>query len=257
MQRGKKTMFFQGKHVDKKLNREVERLLKSSRSDGLLPIVAAGDPVLRQQSMKYTGQLSEKTLKKLIAAMRTTMLEAPGVGLAGPQVGIPLAFAVVEDHVDSGDDYGDVDAGDDFGGDDDEAMGSDSDPTSDSDEMEAEDPREFAEFPFHTIINPHYEPLGSETRSFYEGCLSVPGFQAVRRRWLDVNATWQDEDGVEHSERLRGWPARIFQHETDHLSGELYIDKAEIRSLSSDDNLGEYWWEPVPAEAAKTLGFTL
>lgn len=255
-------MFFQDKHVDKKLNREVERLLKSSRSDGLLPIVAAGDPVLRQQSMKYTGQLSEKTLKKLIAAMRTTMLEAPGVGLAGPQVGIPLAFAVVEDHVDSDDDYGDTAAGDaGVDGDDDEATASGSAPASgsdpDSDETEAEDPREFAEFPFHTIINPHYEPLGSETRSFYEGCLSVPGFQAVRRRWLDVSATWQDENGVEHSERLHGWPARIFQHETDHLSGELYIDNAEIRSLSSDDNLGEYWWEPVPAAAAKTLGFTL
>lgn len=52
----------------------------------------------------------------------------------------------------------------------------------------------------------------------------------MRKRWLDITAEWDDEDGKHHSEQLHGWPARIFQHETDHLSGELYIDKAEIRS---------------------------
>ena len=61
-----------------------------------------------------------------------------------------------------------------------------------------------------------------------------------------------------HEERLHGWPARIFQHETDHLSGEVYIDRAEIRSLSSDENLADLWCEdPVPTEAAEELGFDL
>ena len=100
-----------------------------------------------------------------------------------------------------------------------------------------DDPREAAEFPFHVIINPSYEPIGTETRSFYEGCLSFDGYQAVRKRWLDITARWQDEDGKQHEEHLHGWPARIFQHETDHLSGELYIDKAEIRSLATNENL--------------------
>lgn len=121
-----------------------------------------------------------------------------------------------------------------------------------------DDPREAAEFPFHVIINPSYEPIGTETRSFYEGCLSFDGYQAVRKRWLDITARWQDEDGKQHEEHLHGWPARIFQHETDHLSGELYIDKAEIRSLATNENLEDFWCDdPVPNEAAAELGFEL
>lgn len=219
-------MFAQNAKIDTELNHEVERLIKSGGKDQLLPIVQMGEPVLRQQTVAYKGQLKEKTLTKLIEAMRITMVEAPGVGLAGPQIGLPLAVAVVEDHA-----RGDEDTG---------------------------DPREIAEFPFHAIINPSYEPVGAATRSFYEGCLSFEGHQAVRRRWLDITARWQSEDGAKHEERLHGWPARIFQHETDHLSGEIYIDKAEIRSLSTDDNLMDYWAEdPVPTEAAEQLGFHL
>lgn len=230
-------MFNLDKRVDRKLNKSVERLLKNATAQGVIPIVTAGEPVLRARSERYAGQLSEKTLTKLIAAMRSTMLAAPGVGLAAPQVGIPLTLAVVEDHARSETD-------EDFDEDDGSAD-------------EDEDPREIAEFPFHVIINPHYEPIGTDTRSFYEGCLSVPGFQAVRKRWLNVKATWQDESGGKHEENLHGWPARIFQHETDHLSGQLYIDKAEIRSLSTDENLGEYWWEPEPLEASHVLGFDI
>lgn len=117
-------MFGSHKRVDMALNRDVERLLKSA-DHGVLPIVEAGEPVLRAQCVQYDGQLSKHTLHKLIETMRTTMLAAPGVGLAGPQIGLNLALAVVEDHAD-GDD----------------------------------DPREIAEFLFHVIINPAYEPVG-------------------------------------------------------------------------------------------------
>jgi len=80
----------------------------------------------------------------------------------------------------------------------------------------------------------------------------------VRRRWLDITARWTDENGKQHEERLHGWPARIFQHETDHLSGELYIDKAEIRSLTTYENLEDFWCnDPVPTDAAEELGFEL
>jgi len=100
--------------------------------------------------------------------------------------------------------------------------------------------------------------VGEKTTSFFEGCLSFDGYQAVRKRWLDITAEWDDEDGKHHSEQLHGWPARIFQHETDHLSGELYIDKAEIRSLTTSENLEDLWCDdPVPTEAAEELGFAL
>ena len=218
-------MFGRNSKVNLELNREVEKLIKTGGKEQLLPIVQAGEPVLRQQTAAYEGQLSRKTLDKLIETMRVTMIEAPGVGLAATQLGLGLALAVVEDHVRDDDD---------------------------------DDPREAAEFPFHVIINPSYEPIGTETRSFYEGCLSFDGYQAVRKRWLDITARWQDEDGKQHEEHLHGWPARIFQHETDHLSGELYIDKAEIRSLATNENLEDFWCDdPVPTEAAAELGFEL
>ena len=82
--------------------------------------------MLRQQTVAYNGQLSKRTLAKLIDTMHTTMLEAPGVGLAATQIGLGLALAVVEDHVRDDED----------------------------------DPREIAEFPFHVIINPKYTPVG-------------------------------------------------------------------------------------------------
>lgn len=218
-------MFKANAKVDVALNRDVEHLIKTGGKEGILPIVQMGEPVLRQRTAPYEGQLSRRTLTKLIETMRTTMLEAPGVGLAGPQIGLGMAIAVLEDHVREGDE---------------------------------DDPREIGELPFHVIINPSYEPVGDQTRSFYEGCLSFAGYQAVRRRWLDIIARWQDEDGNRHEERLHGWPARIFQHETDHLSGEVYIDRAEIRSLSSDENLADLWCEdPVPTEAAEELGLGL
>ncbi|BDR53380.1 peptide deformylase 1 [Bombiscardovia nodaiensis] len=219
-----KVMFGKDLKVDTELNAEVEQALAQAGEEQLLPIVQLGEPVLRQPAVAYEGQLKRKTLAKLIEAMHQTMLEAPGVGLAAPQIGLGLAFAVVEDHLRDDED----------------------------------DPREIAELPFRTIINPHYEPIGSQCASFYEGCLSFEGYQAVRKRWLDITATWQDESGKAHEEHLHGWPARIFQHETDHLSGEVYIDQAQPRSLTSDENLGEYWaYDPVPTQAAEELGFEL
>ncbi|MEE8738732.1 MAG: peptide deformylase [Bifidobacterium sp.] len=226
------------KGVDMGLNKAVEQLVKSGGRDHILPIVQAGEPVLRQKAVRYDQQLTKKTLHRLIEAMHVTMLQAPGVGLAAPQIGLGLALAVVEDHarVDVGD--GEAPEGE--------------------IERNGDDPREIAEFPFHVIINPSYRRIGDVTKSFYEGCLSVEGYQAVRRRWLNVTARWQDEAGTVHEEQLHGWPARIFQHETDHLSGELYIDKAQIRSLTTDENLEDYWCEdPVPTEAARRLGFRL
>lgn len=132
-------MFGKNAKVDLELNRDVEQLIKTGGKEKILPIVQAGEPVLRQRTVAYNGQLSKRTLAKLIDTMHTTMLEAPGVGLAATQIGLGLALAVVEDHVRDDED----------------------------------DPREIAEFPFHVIINPSYRPTSDKTASFYEGCLSL------------------------------------------------------------------------------------
>jgi peptide deformylase len=92
---------------------------------------------------------------------------------------------------------------------------------------------------------------------FFEGCLSVPGWQAVVARHAEVRLTARDERGRAVDEVFTGWPARIVQHETDHLDGVLYLDRAELRSLSSNQAMAERWTQPTPAEAAAILGFDL
>ena len=171
--------------IDAQLETQVRELLDDAGKDLLIPIVQAGEPVLRQQAQRYEGQLEAGTLRRLVEAMRVTMLAAPGVGLAAPQIGLPLTMAVVEDHVRKNRGKEPAAAG--------------------ADDPNYADPREIVEFPFHAIINPVYEPMPEAGQaSFYEGCLSMDGYQAVRRRWLDVIARWQDEDGVAHDERLHG-----------------------------------------------------
>jgi peptide deformylase len=207
---------------------QVHRLLDAaSRSEhGVAPIVQAGHPVLRAVAQPYDGQLDDAELTALVDLMRRTMHAAPGVGLAAPQIGLPLAIAVAEDP-------GMIDP-------------------------DIERVRERPALAFRVLVNPRYEPAGEERASFYEGCLSVVGYQAVVARHRAVRLTGTDETGAAFDDVLTGWPARIVQHETDHLGGTLYLDRAELRSLSRADELGARWaGEPRPETASRALGFPL
>jgi len=190
-----------------------------------MPVVQAWYPVLRTPAVAYRGQLGRRTLDRLIEAMRATMLAAPGVGLAAPQVGLGLALAVVGDP-------GTVDP-------------------------ERAAVRERVAVPFRVLLNPRYEAVGTERVSFYEGCLSVSGWQAVRSRWRAVRLTGIDERGTPLDELVTGWPARIVQHETDHLGGVLYLDGASPRSLVAPGESWRYADEARPVRAAAELGFPL
>ncbi len=198
----------------------------AARPDGLAPIVRAGHPALRAQAVPFDGQLSAPELAALLSLMRRTMRAAPGVGLAAPQVGLPLAVAVLEDP-------------------------GVADPT-------VAAVRERGPVAPRTLVNPRYAAVDDERVRFYEGCLSVVGYQAVVARHRQVRLTGHDEAGAELDEVVTGWAARIVQHETDHLAGTLYLDRAELRSLSATDELGARWAaEPVPTTASRVLGFPL
>lgn len=215
-----------GGSVDPELRGAVRALLDRHPS-GILPIVQAGHPVLRVPTARYTGQLGD-VLPDLLAAMTATMHDAPGVGLAAPQIGVGLAIAVIED------------AGL---------------PASWS---HVADARERTPVPLRVIVNPGYDAVGDETRAFYEGCLSVEGYQAVVVRPRSVRLQAQDETGAPVDEVLTGWPARIVQHETDHLAGTLYVDRAIPRSLCANATYGALWAdEQTPERAAAMLGFDL
>ncbi|MHA7175882.1 peptide deformylase [Arthrobacter sp. Sr24] len=192
-------------------------------ADDLPTIVQAGHPVLRARALPFTGQLSSAELAHLIDIMTATMHAAPGVGLAAPQLGIPLQLAVLEDMFEV------------------------------SPENAAARHREPLEH--FTIINPYYQPLGTELASHYEGCLSMSGWQAVVERPAAVELTYDDEHGTARTRQFAGWQARIVQHETDHLFGTLYIDKAHTRSLASNAQYSQHWANPDIAAARAGLNF--
>lgn len=81
------------------------------------------------------------------------------------------------------------------------------------------------------VINPSYEPIGSETEEMYEGCFSVPLATGKIKRYKKIKVTYYDESGKEIQKELSGWDARVWQHENDHLNGFLYDDKTTGKCL--------------------------
>jgi len=201
--------------------REVVHELLSS--DALPAIVQAGHPALRQRSAPFEGQLDAAELSALIGVMRNVMHAAPGVGLAAPQLGIPLQLAVLEDQFEIDED------------------------------IAAARGREPLEF--FAVLNPSYTPLGAVTATFFEGCLSLSGLQAVVERADSVRLEYTTPYGESTSRDFSGWQARIVQHETDHLHGTLYIDRAELRSLTTTSEYAARWAEPGIQRARRELGF--
>lgn len=202
------------------LREHVQEILAA---DTLPPIVQAGHPVLRQRAAAFEGQISATELEQLIGVMRRVMHEAPGVGLAAPQIGIPLQLAVLEDQFDV--------------------------------DPEAAAVRRRTPLDFLAVLNPHYAPVGGETAAFFEGCLSLSGLQAVVVRHERVRLEYETPGGLGMEQEFEGWQARIVQHETDHLHGTLYIDLAELRSLSSNAEYAANWAEPGITKARAALGF--
>ena len=181
-----------------------------------LNIVQAGDPVLRKKGRELTKEeIRSPRIQTLIELMRETMREAPGVGLAAPQIGESIQLAVIEDRADYIDDI----------------------PAEKLAELQR------AAVPFHVIINPKLSLIGDSSAQFFEGCLSVEGYQAVVDRALNVRVECLNERGEEITINAHGWYARILQHEIDHLNGTLYIDRMKTRTLTTTENAFRYWMD--------------
>jgi peptide deformylase len=192
-----------------------------------LTIVQAGEPVLRQVSRALAAaEIVLPATKQLIEDMRETMRKAPGVGLAAPQIGLPLQLAVIEDRPEYLKDV--------------------------APERLAE--RERKAVPFLVLINPRIIEHSKETAEFYEGCLSLAGFSALVSRSRGVTVEYADEHAQPQRIEARGWFARILQHEIDHLQGRLYIDQMETRSFSTLDNLNRYWKDLPIQTVRRQLG---
>lgn len=180
------------------------------KKPALPEIVKAGDPVLHESAQEVEpGEIGSDRIQKIIDDMIKVMRTAPGVGLAAPQIGIPLRIIVLEDTKE----YISYDR---------------------KDVIKAQ---ERHPFDLLVILNPKLKKKGNRTAFFFEGCLSVDGFRAVVERHLQVEVTGLSRDGKPIKVDASGWKARILQHECDHLDGTLYVDKMVPRTFRTVQNI--------------------
>lgn len=190
-------------------------------------IVRAGHPVLRHAVRPVTAdELGTKDLQRLVDTMTAVMRKAPGVGLAAPQIGVGLAVIVLEDR--------------------EELMSKLS--------AEQRASRGRRPFPFTALVNPELVIVGEERATFLEGCLSVPGYMGLVERALTVEVRGTDPAGQPVILRESGWPARILQHEVDHLLGTLYVDRMLTRSFAANEEVAARWVAETPDAMKRGLG---
>ena len=152
----------------------------------ILPIDTFGQPVLRQEAEEIDKDYPE--LEQLIKNMYETLERSEGIGLAAPQVGLPIRLVVINLDVIS------------------------------------DDLPEYKGY-IKTFINPYIEEYDeTEQDVMEEGCLSLPGIHEKVKRPTRIRVTYQDEQFQEHDEWVTGYLARVMQHEFDHLDGVVFTD---------------------------------
>lgn len=157
----------------------------------VLPIIFLNDPLLRKKAHRVTD--FGATFQRLVDDMVATMVAAPGVGLAAPQVAVSQRLIVVRlpDDEDSLKEYG-ADAG-----------------------------------VLYVLANPEIIKKSKDVVEGVEACLSIPGYAGTVDRYESVVIKGQDRKGKDIRVKASGWLARVFQHEIDHLDGRLFIDIAK------------------------------
>ena len=159
----------------------------------ILPIVAYGDPILKQRAKEISS--SSKDLEILLKNMWETMYAANGVGLAAPQVGKSLRLFIVD--------------------------GSPFSVEASLTEYEKNELKGFKK----VFINPKILQKSDDLENFNEGCLSIPDVRGDVTRPTTIKIKYQNQYFKEITEHISGFPSRIVQHEYDHLEGILFTDK--------------------------------
>jgi peptide deformylase len=173
-------------------------------------IVKIGHPALRHGTRMVPQELFDTpALYELIEVMRAT-LAVQGVGLAAPQIAVPLRLFVIEDT--------------------EERM------THLTPEQRGD--RHRHPYPFEAILNPTWRATSPRTVIEQEGCLSIPAFKADVPRYWAIEVEGFLPDGERKRWSVEGWLARIFQHEIDHLDGRLMTDRMLSGTLTSTDPHG-------------------
>lgn len=163
----------------------------------ILDIALMGHPILKGRAHEVTN-FDDPELQSFVESMKETMVHAGGVGLAAPQVFVPLRVVVF--FVPEGRNNGNA-------------------------------------VPLTVMINPVIKPMSEAMEEEWESCLSVPGLTGVVPRWTQIKYSYQDEEGALRERSAEGFHARVVQHECDHLDGVLYpmrmIDLATLAFINA------------------------
>ena len=172
----------------------------------ILKVARMGHPVLRAKARPLEkADLKSAAVQKLIDDMIDTMVEYHGVGLAAPQVHEGLRIFVASLDVEN-------------------------------DEKRESDPEPIA------LINPEITVVGSDVVDDWEGCLSIPDVRGRVPRAREIRLRALDRNGGRLELRAHDFPARVMQHETDHLDGVLFFDRMRsFESLTFLDEYSRYW----------------
>ncbi len=198
----------------------------------ILKIAKMGDPVLRAPAQEVLDPTAAQ-IRALVSDMVETLEDAGGMGLAAPQVHVPLRIVIFHRPPEAADAPDAEDAGNDGNAAADEGGPEDDD-----------DPG-----PLRILVNPVVEPLTEETVLGWEGCLSVPQMRGVVPRFTHVRYTGLGLDGKPVAREAEGFHARVVQHECDHLDGILYPQRmTDLRLLGFDDEFDRHPLQFAPAD---------
>jgi peptide deformylase len=189
----------------------------------ILKIARMGHPILGMESVPVKDP-SAPEIRYLVDDMIDTLNDAGGVGLAAPQVHLPIRLVIfkVPDSSTAAERYRDAGL----------EVGSE-------------------EVPLTILMNPVIDAIGNETHSAYEGCLSIPEMSGEVQRPVHIRYSGVGLDGDTIEREATGFHARVVQHECDHLNGILYPQQiTDMRTFGYNNEMRKSF---VPEEAADTL----
>ncbi|XP_013780620.1 peptide deformylase, mitochondrial-like isoform X2 [Limulus polyphemus] len=174
-------------------------------------ICRIGDPVLRYEAKAIdVEKIKSEEIQKVISKMKKVMRNHKAVGLAAPQIGCSLRVITMEFSPES---------------------------------LEMFPPsivlsREYQAFPLQVFVNPVMRVVEKHKVTFPEACECIKGYSALVPRYYEVKITGYNEKAEEVEWQVKGWPARIIQHELDHINGKLYTDIMVSQSFQYD-----FWYQ--------------
>ena len=183
----------------------------------ILKIARMGHPVLAEMAQPVADPAAPE-IRRLVADMIETMIDANGAGLAAPQVHVPLRLVVFQA------------------------------PEGRSDPGLSEEERFDRTAPLTVLVNPQIEIVGTARDGGWEGCLSVPGLRGFVERPFHIRYRGFDLEGKEIARTAKGFHARVVQHECDHLDGRLYPSRMSDLGKLIFESESRHWAPPQSKE---------